>query len=401
LLSLCFWVGAYGPPAVAAGPTLKEKAAAISVSQTLVPRPQELSNFLTYLSNTPTQQILSGQHSDDYAAYTSGTYGNLLDQFLPRTGATPANVSINNYTSATTSANSNLTPAILGVEINSAGTCGSSQTYAQTLALAQGWAAAGGIVQVTFGLPSPSQGICTFAGNGTEFPNVINNNGNATYNTYMYGQSSSGTPCTSSAPCGGVWAQAQAIKAISGTVIFRTLFESNLAQSSWWWGTDGTSGTSPTNAQFVTLFKQTISYMRSLGVANMLVVYNLNFGPAGGSYWSANDPGSSYRDLGGVDIYGPTTQASVISDLESTSGPVPYLQSLGIPLLLNEVGSSTGTPALYTYDNSIWDSGIRAGASHLVGTVVFDQNFCLSCQLNALGYLQGTITRSHLLALER
>jgi hypothetical protein len=34
-----------------------------------------------------------------------------------------------------------------------------------------------------------------------------------------------------------------------------------------------------------------------------------------------------------------------------------------------------------------------------VGTVIFDQNFCLSCQLNALGYLQNTITRNQLPAL--
>jgi hypothetical protein len=53
---------------------------------------------------------------------------------------------------------------------------------------------------------------------------------------------------------------------------------------------------------------------------------------------------------------------------------------------------------LYTYHNDIWNQAIqqRSGITNLVGDVIWNQHWCLECQLSALGYLQNAITRSQL-----
>ncbi len=344
--------------------------------------------------------MLSGQHSDHFADAASGPYGNGLDQFTPATGATPANITITDAASGDTG----LVPAILGVFLNTAGTCGSALTLAQGIAIANGQLAAGGIVHVTFDQPSPTQRAhrgCNFKGNGTEFPAVITPATRA-FKVYMYGSAGgalggAGTPCTASAPCGGVWAQAQALKALNATVLFRTLAEGNLGAGGNWYSTNGTSGGSggASNANYVTLMKQTIDYMRSLGVTNVLYVYNMNIHSGG---YSQNDPGPSYRDVISIDYYGPTTRSSVLAGMTARNG-FTYANSLGIPFLLSEVGAYSANNRLVsprTYNNSIWSQAIQSGASNLVGTIVWNQHWCLECQLNALGYLQNNITRAQL-----
>jgi hypothetical protein len=357
--------------------------------------------LLVYLNSLRgSGKMLSGQHSDHFADADSGTYGKGLDQFTPATGATPANITITDARSGDTG----LAPAILGVFLNSAGTCGSVLTLAQGIAIANGQLAANGIVQVTYDQPSPTQTShrgCNFKGNGTEFPAVITP-GTRAYQVYMYGNAGgalggTGMACTAVAPCGGVWAQAQALKALNGTVLFRTLAEGNLGRGGNWYSTHGTSGGSggASNANYVTLMRQTIDYLRSLGVRNVLYVYNMNVHSGG---YSQNDPGPNYRAVVSIDYYGPTTQSGVLAGMTAGNG-FSYANSLGIPFLLSEVGAYSPNNRLVstlTYDNSIWSQAIQSGASNLVGTIVWNQHWCLQCQLNALGYLQNNITRAQL-----
>jgi len=353
------------------------------------PAPLALLTYLTSLEGTGT--MLSGQWADHFTAPSGGTYSVYLDQLLPASGATPANVTVNDHVSG----NTGMAPAILGIILNTSPTqCGATPTLAQGLAVVNGWLATGGIVQISADTPDPAQNPnCVFTGTGSTFPGVITP-GNAYYNTFMYGAG-----CSAGSPCGGVWYIAQMLKSISAghKVLFRPLHESNLATSSNWWGTNGTSGP-VTNAQFVTLFKQEIDYIRALGVTNILVEYNIN--NFGGGF-SQNDPGPSYHDVVSGDIYGPTTQANVTSTLSNGSAGFTYLQTLNQPMLLAEVGVHSfnpGSVALYTYNNNIWDQAIQAGSgiTHLVGTIIWNQTFCLDCQLSALSYMQNDINRSQL-----
>lgn len=363
--------------------------------------------------------MLSGQWADHFSRTVSGTYGGYLDQFLPARGATPANITVNGCQSGAAGscaggfADTQLTPAILSVQLNSAGTCGSGQSVSQSLAVINGQLAAGGIVQVAFNLPSPSQKGCNFLGNAGEFPAVITE-GTKAYNTYMYGSvgntSTSGnaaTPCTPAKPCGGVWAAAQALLQITTgyKVLFRTLHEANLCQKHFiWWGTCGLgrggTGTA-SNEDYVALFRQTIAYLRRLGVSNVVVEYNFN--GSDGAY-AENDPGPAYRDVISGDVYGPTTQTgsnSVESELSDPSAGFTYAQRQGVPLLLAEAGVRTADNrlvTLYTYHNDIWNQAIQQGSgiTNLVGDIIWNQHWCLECQLSALGYLQNTVTRSQL-----
>jgi hypothetical protein len=407
-----------GPPA-AASLAAQQPAADTSVAQTglLEPTPTSLLAYLNSLRGSG--KMLSGQWADHFSRTTSGAYGGYLDQFLPVGGATPANITVNSCQSGSAGrcagefTDAHLTPAILSVQLNSAGTCGSSQSVNQSLAVINGQLAAGGIVQVAFNLPSPTQKGCSFLGDASEFPAVITP-GTKGYNRYMYGSvgntstsGNSGTPCTAARPCGGVWAAAQALLQITSgyKVLFRTLHEANLCQKDFiWWGTCGLgrggAGTA-SNADYVALFRQTIGYLRRLGVNNIVAEYNFN--GSDGAY-SDNDPGSGYRDVISGDIYGPTTQTgsnSVESRLSDPSGGFTYAQRQGVPVLLAEAGVQTADNrlvTLYTYHNDIWNQAIQQGSgiTNLVGDVIWNQHWCLECQLSALGYLQNTITRSQL-----
>jgi hypothetical protein len=402
-----------------ASPTPQQPAADTSVSQTepLKPTPTSLLAYLNSLRGSG--KMLSGQWADHFSRTASGTYGGYLDQFLPATGATPANITVDSCQSGAGGSctggftDTHLAPAILSVQLNSAGTCGSSQSVTQSLAVINGQLAAGGIVQVAFNLPAPTQRGCNFLGNASEFPAVITPGTNG-YNTYMYGSvgntstsGNTGTPCTAAKPCGGVWAAAQALLQITSgyKVLFRTLHEANLCQKHLiWWGTCGLgrggTGTA-SNADYVTLYRQTIGYLRSLGVHNIVAEYNFN--SSDGAY-SENDPGSGYRDVISGDIYGPISQTgsnSVERRLADPSAGFTYAQGQGVPVLLAEAGVQTADNrlvTLYTYHNDIWDQAIQqeSGITNLVGDIIWNQHWCLECQLSAFGYMQNTITRSQL-----
>jgi len=319
---------------------------------------------------------------------------------LPATGGTPANVTIANYTSSSSFTNTGLAPAVLSVNIPvNIGACGDSTTQAQAIAVVNGWLARGGIVQLLAEQPDPSQlPNCNWSGTGAAFPGVITP-GNAYYNAFMYGWNGS-SACTSSAPCGGVWGLAQVLAQITSghKVILRILHENDLNPADYaWWGTNGTSGPT-TNAQFVTLWKQEVTYLKALGVTNALFNYNIN--NFSGAY-SQNDPGAynastnpAGRDIVSGDYYGSTTQAGVKSVLTNASAGFTYLQGLGLPFLMTEVGaesSNNGAVSTYTYDNSMWNQGLQSSASNLVGTNIWNQHWCLQCQLNASGYMNNTI----------
>jgi hypothetical protein len=350
-------------------------------------------------------KLMNGVHWDQYADASGGTYGNGLDRFsvagsstYPTSGQTPANITFFDNGSG----NTELAPAILGVWLNTAFTCGSSLTLAQGLAAANGQLAAGGIVLINWAVPAPALNTdpasqnCIFSGTGAEWtpssaPPILTP-GSAIYDTYMYGPGG-----TADSPTGGVWGLAQALKQINGTVILRQLFENNLSARSWWFGTGGGAATS---LQFVRLWKQTINYLRSLGVKNIIINFNLNYGR--GDY-RANDPGPSYRDIASIDWYGPTSQRAILSGMRGTlpkgGGGWVYLQSLGIPLLLSEFGgvsSSNRAVARNSYSLNVWNSALQAGATNLVGELSFTQHWDPSNQSNCLAWAQSTISRGQL-----
>lgn len=369
------------------------------------------TGLLTFLTATMNSgNILSGQYSNHFASAGPNPYGNGLSAvYLPSSGATPANITINDHSSGDTGK----APSIMGVFLNSNGTCGSALTLSQGLAIANGQLAAGGIVLITFGEPSPTQtanGGCTGFTNGgvsagqPEFPNVITPGTNA-YKTYMYGTSGlggTGTPCTSAAPCGGVWAQAQALKSLTAGkhVMFRTLAEGNLGGGGAWWSTNGTGTGSggATSATYLTLYKQTIDYIRALGVNNIVIGYCFN---AFSGAFSNNDPGASYRDFICGDLYGYTSQAALIGGLNDPSVGFTYAQSQGVPVLLCEAGASSANNAsitAFTYDNSQFDKVLQTGSTikNLVGTIIWNQNWALNNQNGAATYMNNTIVRSAL-----
>lgn len=423
--------------------------------------------YLTGLEHSST--MVSGQTLDHFAGARSGTYGAYLDQLTPGAGGgTPANSTVISCSSSTAcprftgsisgttlttsgvtgtiaigqsltgsnvqagtkiiggsgstwavnvsqtvgstgmqgGASTGLTPAIFAIESNVAGTCGSGQTGTQATATANGQLAAGGIVQINFDEPSPTQGgvgACTFTGNGSEFPAVITP-GNAAYNLFRYGSGGPG------APNGGLWALAQQLKGINGTVLLRILHESNLGSASNWWGAGGGNGTA---AQYVTLYQQSITYLRSLGIVTgggpsggpgtVLVNWNFNVGC---SICSSIDPGAGYRDVISGDLYGPTTQATVISALQGSTNGFVYAQTQNVPLGFAEFGVqnfNNGVVTTFTTSNAIWSQAIQAGSgiTNLVFAIDWNQNWALQNQLNAIGYLQNTITRSQLPPITR
>jgi hypothetical protein len=372
--------------------------------------------LLTYLNSLRgSGKILSGQTLDHFAGASGGTYGNYLDQL---TGTTPANVTVSSCSAGSGGSctsgltNTGLTPSIFGIESNVTGTCGSAQTSAQAIATANGQLAAGGIVQINFDEPSPTQSGCNFSGNGSEWNATtgVQVVGSTANKIFLYGNSASphygsGTACTSAAPCGGIWSLAQQLKAINGTVILRVLHESNLGSGSNWWGAGGGNGTA---AQYVSLYQQTVTYLRSLGIATGggpsggagTVLMNWNFN-VGCSACSSIDPGPSYRDIISGDLYGPTTQAAVISALNGATNGFVYAQTQGVPLGFAEFGVvnfNNSVVTQFSTSQAIWDQAIQGGSSisNLVFGVDWNQNWCLQCQLNASTYLSNTITRGQL-----
>lgn len=333
--------------------------------------PVNPSNLLGYLNGLRgSGSILSGQWWDEFSS-------NGLDQFLPSSGANGTNFTVNDHASG----NTGLTPAILGIYLHSAGASNSGgPSLANGIAIANAHMAAGGIVFCSFLIQDPSTGNIT--GPGTSWA-TINTPGSAFYNTLM----------------AAVDAQAAALKQLNGVVLFRAFWENNLGQGSWWYGTNGTAGGTgcPTNAQFVTFQQNIINRLRvTNGVTNILFVYVTNY--FSGAY-SNNDPGPSYRDLVGMDMYGPTTQAGVLSNLSNAGGGMPYLSSLNLPILLSEVGThsfNNSTVSTFTYDNNTWSSAVQSGAPNLVGSVIFCQNWALGEQLGAGNYMHNTITRAQL-----
>jgi hypothetical protein len=367
-----------------------------------------LLSYVTSLEDTG--KMLTGSWGDHFGNQQGGTvsttYGKYLDQMGPSTGGTPANISIVD----TSSGNTGLAPAMLSIQLptegyqSSGNPCSGSaggNTAVQAINTVNGWLAAGGIVAVNWESASPTQSGCQYGGNATEFlsSNSASTPGSAANNVVMYGYGG-----TSSSPTAGVWGLSQMLKNITPghKVFLRILHEGNLAQGSGWWGTDGTGGGgtgTASNADYVALFQQMITYLRAQGVTNILVEYNFN--NYSGAY-AQNDPGSSYRDVITGDIYDPTTQSGVEAVLSNTSAGFTWAQSQNVPVFIAENGvetSNNSQSGLFgCCNNGIWDQAIQAGSgiSHLVATNPWNQNWCLQCQSGADTYLVNGITRGQL-----
>jgi hypothetical protein len=338
--------------------------------------------FLTYLKSLiRSGKMLSGQASDYYAGANSGPYGGLLDQF---TGTTPANATITN---------TNKCPAIIGVNFGDEGTnLGEQTTAAQNVKLAQDWISAGGIVQIHWVPPNPT--AYQYApGSTNPFPSILTA-GTPYYNALFHGTGQPGA----SGSYRGLDQVITELKQISGPVYFRVLPEGDLGNY-WWYGTNGVNpapsrGNYPTNAQYVALYKMVVDYMRAAGVANVLYCYNVNW--FSGAFTN-NDPGSSYRNLFGIDFYSSGSASSGL--LTNNTG---YNNLVGIdntiPIVLCEAGSNgpSGNPPTNSGDNSEFDNSLNTSCPNIVGAVIFCQGFQLSNQRGAATYMSNTITRDQL-----
>lgn len=327
--------------------------------------------------------IFSAMHWNQFCAPGGQSVGgNGFNQFL-NVDNTLQNLTVNDPGNG---GDTHLCPAGIAIWLNEGAS--STPTQAQCLAAAQALLSTTPrtIVQVNYAPPSPT-------GGGGEFPGVLDPT-NAIYQKFMWGVG--GTASAPTAP--SVGNQMLLLKQLApfGPVIFRPLFENNIFPS-WWYGTQG-AGPSPT--QFVALWQQIVNYGTSLGVDftnHVLLHWCLN---ANGSAAAANDPGAGYRRVVGADLYGPNTQADVIASLNGSTGSVfPYMNGLGVPVLLGEFGVhsfNNGSVTQFTYDTSIFDSAIQSACSNLVGAFCWTQNYTPSVQLNALRWLQNCVTRGQL-----
>jgi hypothetical protein len=338
-----------------------------------------------------TGKKLSGQHLNYYGGSGGGTYGNIFSQMLPASGATPANVTINDINSGPTG----LCPAILSYQIN-VGRVAGAGTYAQSLAACQGVQTAGKILQLGFAPTSPASG--NYGGPDGEFPGVITP-GNSLYVTHQAGVTAYGT----------------AMAQLPDPFIFRPFHESNGGVGSYWWAYgSGTSGGAPTLAQFLTLWAQTMAGLQAAmdaavpGSWDALVLLNWNqnygnnynggYGGSSANYCGPSNiaiPVSPYNpDICSIDYYFWDDTGS-----EPLNGSgYTQMSTLGIPFFLAETGFNGGNPPATNVDDlSVCSTALATSTfANCFGFAYWAQSFALSQQKNALTCLQGSVTSNQL-----
>jgi len=358
---------------------------ALSISESATTESSSTITLLNYIKGFMgiTGKKLSGQYCDFYAGSGGGTYGNILDQFTPATGATPVNITITDINSGPTG----LCPAMVNYQLNTGNSAGAG-TYAQSLAVCQGVQSSGKILNCMYSPVSPVTGGYTGA-NG-EFPGVITS-GNSIYNTYMAGVTTYGT----------------ALANLTKQFILRPLAENNA--NYYWWGYNYSSG-GPTLAQFLTLWNQTMAGLAAAmnaavpGSWDKLVLVNwcqnygnnYNGGYSGGSanYCGPSNiavPSGTYApDICSIDYYFFDDQGT----LPLVGSGLTQMQSLGIPFCLGEAGFNGGTPpATNSEDLSLISTMMSSSAmANSFGFSVWAQTFALQDQKNALACLQNSVT---------
>jgi hypothetical protein len=363
----------------------------------------------------PTLYQILGNGNYYIGGFGDGFSTEFYDQFLPASGTasssnasnyalnisgqTASNYGYQDHTNGV-STNTGIKPAIMNVYITTpdAGLSGYSLATAQAAATAH--ANAGGIVRFSILMTSRTTG--GIAGASTDFPNIITP-GTATYNKYMYG---SGGP---SAPNGGIWAIAQFLLQFfantnNKSCLARLFWENNLDTGSWWFGTNGVTGSDnagangPSNAHFVTFLQQTINYIRSiLGstlTQKILFDYNSNGNPGG---YAQNDPGQSYCAISSVDYYYPNTFSDTSTGV--TQDAFVYHNARGNPVLIGECGNNTsgnGSGKQFTFDVSIWRAALRTYNPKLCGMNLFCQMWHPSVQNNFMAMIAGGIVLSNM-----
>jgi mannan endo-1,4-beta-mannosidase len=292
-----------------------------------------LLSYIRGLSSKTGRHVLSGQHSNYWDS-------NPMDQFA---GSIPS----------ATIGSTGLTPAILGTTLSESeiplGLAGSAE---DGVSLSNAWLAAGGIVHVSLWPGNPqtggSQDDVTLSASELLMP------GTASYKSWQT----------------YLAAVAKQLTQIKGPLLLRPFIELN---GGWfWWGVENF-----TSAQFIQLWQGMHDYIVGQGVTNVLWVYNVNTGQ--GNYTSYY-PGDTYVDVVSMDSYPPTSgDASMYTDL----------QTLGKPIIYSEIGveQAQPQPATFSGDYNAIREMIEASFPDVVGTVVWCQNWALSEQNGAAGFL--------------
>lgn len=340
---------------------------------------------LAYLKSLMGQNsgYLVGHHWDQFSSQ-------IWDQFCiknggntyPTTGQSFPNISpLNNPSGGGSSTNTNICPALVGIWVNASGQVGGGVSASVGVSTANLIIANNCIPFITYALPSPATGSFSTGYSG-EMPGAITP-GNAYYNTLQAGHNAMGA----------------ALAGINGPFVIRIWAEGNLTRGGqYWYATGGqNSSTNPTNAQYVTLFQQAVSGILAGGVSrsNMILCYCTTLFNSG---FSQNDPGSSYRDIGGIDTYiNNQTSAQMISTMNSNNAA--YFENLGIPWVMGELGGGEPVPGNKTADMSGFGNTMKTssgGFKNLVGGLCWPQGWAISNQLNGLAYMQNGLSQGQL-----
>lgn len=347
------------------------------------------TSLANYVNGLPAaKQYLTGMHWD---LFTSNSDAGIWDlccvlngpATLTALGSNFPNISILNKTTGGTVSNSNLRPAILGGFIPTKATgksfTGTSVTVPGALAACQAIQAAGNILLITFHPPSPVTD--TLPGNGTEFPQCLQNGtaANTTLNSAIDNQTTQ-------------------LLQLAQPFLIRLYHEANGARGGTYW--DGTGGVNstihPTNADAVAIYQYTVNRMVANGLSQSkaLFVYSTNLYGAGSSAnpgHKENDPGVTFAPFAGTDAYGGGSTSAAIAATMTTYG-CGYFETRGTPWLLTEFGTTSATqPATYSGDNTQYGIALQATFPHLIGSVNWPQNWALSLQYNGGTYLSQNV----------
>jgi hypothetical protein len=294
----------------------------------------QTQSLLNYLAGLKGVGVLSGQHAD----YWSKDEMNKVAQITAATGKTPT---------------------ILGVAF-----AFYNARVADAVTLSNQWLSKGGIVLGTFspGNPTVTAQILGGRSDGGPYTSYPINFGNLLIpGTLEYTRWYAGLDQLIAE-----------LKSVNGPVLLRIFHE--LDNRTLWWDVPNR-----TPAQFVSLWQQSITYIRNAGVTNVLWVYNVGCAalPADPTtVIDSNYPGPDYVDVVSLDCYPPTI---------GNSAAISAVAALGKPVIYAEMAAVKGTtvngvlvpPTPFTGDTSVPLQTIVNNFPQVVGVVVWGANWAL------------------------
>jgi Glycosyl hydrolase family 26/Malectin domain len=234
-------------------------------------------------------------------------------------------------------------PAIFGVGFDWLG-------EVDAVALAEPWAAAGGIVFGGSWFDNPATG-----GSQTDL--------NIDFSQLLVTGSTTNVAWLSTLDATA--AKLQALQSAGVVVMYRPFIELN---GNWfWWGNQSSS-------QFIAVWQQVHDYfVNEKGLNNILWVYNVN---AGVGNYTSYYPGDAYVDVVSFDYYG----SSPATDITSTYSA---LATIDRPMMVAEFGcitSNSNTIEPFTCDNDLLISQLHASFPKVFAVAVWSYNWAISEQ---------------------